>query len=163
MGNTSEQVIIWDTRNSLQPLFRRYAHGSSKKQSKTRIAVSDVRFDSNDANRFITAGEDHSVRVWSTRDTSAENKRDEDSSGIYLTEEHLIHRQEVNAVDWSIHDPNLIVSVSADNTVVSCSLSQITQVKEYENLEGALVVSVGICIVICLILIVDRKIESKKA
>jgi WD40 repeat protein len=136
VGNANEQVVIWDTRNSLQPLLRRYAHGNAKKRSKAVHAVGDVRFDSRDVNRFITASEDHTVRVWTTRDPGTEAE----SNGIFLINEHQIHRAGVKSVDWNVFDPDLISSGGADCSIVSCSLRTITQVKEYRNLKGELVV-----------------------
>ncbi|KAL0490470.1 peroxin [Acrasis kona] len=125
VGNIYDQVVIWDTRNSLQPLTRRYAHGSKSKSNKS--SVTDIKFDFKQPDRLMTCADDRTVRVWNTK-----------GGTIYLTNEHLVHREKVHAVDWNPHDPDVICSASADGTCVSASLSQITQVNEFQDIDGQL-------------------------
>lgn len=133
VGDRKGQVLLWDTRNSLQPLQRRYAHGSNKANQKSaNHTVNDLRFDSNDCNRFATCSEDHSLRIWSMSD-------DAQKQGIYLTNEHKFHRRAGRAVDWNIHNADSITSGGADHSLIDCSLSQMVKVTEYEK-DGQLIV-----------------------
>ncbi|KAG2381671.1 hypothetical protein C9374_006055 [Naegleria lovaniensis] len=96
VGNDKGQLIIWDTRNDLQPIQRRQAHSAS---------VQCLSFDSSDVSRVMTGSKDQTLRVWSSITNSKQQQE-----GIYLTQEHKIHREYVRTVDWNIHNPNIITS-----------------------------------------------------
>lgn len=129
MGNKKGQVLLWDTRNYLQPLQRRYAHGTANKPS----IVMDIRFDTNNSQRFATCSDDHSVRIWQTSNSQQQQ-------GVYLAQEHKLHRKKVNAIDWNIHNAESITSASSDHSLICCSLASMVQVTEYEK-DGKLIVS----------------------
>lgn len=126
VGNDNGQLIIWDTRNDLQPIQRRQAHSAS---------VQCISFDSSDVSRIMTGSKDQTLRVWSSITNSKQQQE-----GIYLTQEHKIHREYVRTVDWNIHNPNIVTSGSMDQSMVAVPLAYMTQVREYE-VEGSLVVS----------------------
>jgi WD40 repeat protein len=98
--------------------------------------VNDVKFDTNNPNRLVTCAEDNTVRIWTTE------------NGIFLTQEHQIHRSGVKSIDWNVHDKNVMVSGGSDSKVIASSLSQITQVREFKNLKGELEVCLRICVLI---------------
>jgi WD40 repeat protein len=127
VGNKKGQVLLWDTRNYLQPLQRRYTHGTAKRPS----IVTDIRFDTNNSQRFATCSDDHSVRIWKVSDSQQQQ-------GVYLTQEHKLHRKKVNAIDWNIHNAESITSASSDYSLICCSLSSMVQVTEYEK-DGKLI------------------------
>ncbi|KAF0985066.1 hypothetical protein FDP41_000105 [Naegleria fowleri] len=124
VGNDNGQLIIWDTRNDLQPIQRRQAHSAS---------VQCISFDSSDVSRIMTGSKDQTLRVWSSITNSKQQQE-----GIYLTQEHKIHREYVRTVDWNIHNPNIVTSGSMDQSMVAVPLAYMTQVREYE-VEGSLV------------------------
>ncbi|KAL9643448.1 hypothetical protein ABK040_010063 [Willaertia magna] len=117
VGNENGQLVIWDTRNDLQPLQRRQAHSS---------ALLSVSFDSFDVNRLMTGGKDQTLRIWNSVIDSSKQQ------GIYLTNEHKIHREAITSLDWDIHNPGVVTSVSTDETLVCAPISHMTVVKEYE-------------------------------
>ena len=127
VGNKNGQVLLWDTRNFLQPIQKRYAHGSKTKHA----AVNDIRFDTNDVQRFATCSDDSTTRIWQT-------STDQQHQGIYLKQEHKIHRKAVNAVDWDIHNVDAITTAGSDQSLICCSLDKIVQVKEHQR-DGRLV------------------------
>lgn len=91
-------MVIWDTRNDLQPLKRRFVH---------RDAVTCVKFDTVKPDRLATCSKDRMVRIFDTKD------------GILLTHEHKIHTSGVYSIDWDIHNPNIITSAGHDKTVIT--------------------------------------------
>lgn len=126
VGNEKGQLIIWDTRNDLQPLQRRQAHSES---------IQSLSCDSSDVSRIMTGSKDQTVRVWSSTTNSKQQQQ-----GIFLTHEHKIHREHVKTVDWNIHNPHVVTSAGIDQALICTSLHSITQVREYE-VEGTLIVS----------------------
>lgn len=154
VGDRTGQVLLWDTRNSLQPLQRRVAHGSDHhhRSATTKSSVNDLRFDTNDCDRLVTCSEDHSLRIWSMSSDSKRSsqqrqqqqqqpQQQQKQQGIYLTHEHKFHRRAVRAVDWNIHNADSITSGAADHSFINCSLARMVQVTEYEK-DGQLIVCI---------------------
>jgi WD40 repeat protein len=103
-------------------------------------SVNDIRFDTNNSQRFVTCSEDHTLRIWKT-------STDRQQQGIYLTNEHKLHRKAVKAADWDIHNSDAITSAGADHTIVCCSLSEMVQVQEFEK-DGELIVCIFVVVTI---------------
>eukprot|EP00761_Pharyngomonas_kirbyi_P001026 gb/GECH01001027.1/.p1 GENE.gb/GECH01001027.1/~~gb/GECH01001027.1/.p1 ORF type:complete len:355 (+),score=83.26 gb/GECH01001027.1/:1-1065(+) len=113
IGSMSSRISIWDTRNPLQPLRTRIAH---------RAAVNDLKYDTQDPERMLSASNDRTTRVWDTG-----------RGGMHLTQEERVHRDGVNAVDWNLHDGERITTAGSDGTVVTNMLTGMTQVREEEE------------------------------
>ncbi len=109
-ANSQDQILIWDIRNSLQPLKRRFAHMGS---------VTNIKFDTTQPGRLASCGSDATVRIWNT-----------ESDGIYLTHEHKIHRKGVHAVDWNVFSPHSITSVGQDQSIIVAPLDSMVQLHE---------------------------------
>lgn len=121
VGSEAGQVLVWDVRNTLQPLKRRGAHRGG--------GVACVKFGTGSGLDGLAtcSTRDRTVRVWDTA-----------GDGIYLTHEHRAHRGGVTHVDWDPHRPGVITSCATDGTVMCRPLDGITQVNE-RYIEGRLV------------------------
>lgn len=112
MGTNDHTLMVWDTRNPLQPiLLQPEAHYSNKG------GIADVAYDCNEehVNRIVSCSKlDRSVRIWNTSNTS---------NALTLQHEYKYHAQGVNCVDWNMHETGVVVSASDDGVLFQCHLS----------------------------------------
>lgn len=90
--------MIWDVRNSLQPIKVQFAHTG---------VVYDVKYDRNNPDLLASCGKDRIVRIWDTK------------INIELHNEHKMHQGKVNAIDWNIHEPDSITSIGSDQLLIT--------------------------------------------
>jgi peroxin-7 len=106
VATSHDKFLIWDVRNSLQPIKLQLAHAG---------IIYDIKFDTTNPDNIATCGKDRVVRIWDTK------------SGIQLLSQHKLHQSKVNAIDWNIHNPNVITSVGYDAKCITSPLTKMSK------------------------------------
>eukprot|EP00271_Cylindrocystis_brebissonii_P021615 TRINITY_DN7834_c0_g3_i1.p1 TRINITY_DN7834_c0_g3~~TRINITY_DN7834_c0_g3_i1.p1 ORF type:complete len:736 (-),score=166.66 TRINITY_DN7834_c0_g3_i1:74-2281(-) len=116
-GGKDNRVVLWSIEDSMSgALASSASQGASTGGRLSRVdargiyeghsdTVDDVQFRPSSANEFCSVGDDTCVLMWDAR------------TGYKPVLQEKCHKSDVNTVDWSSHDENLIVTGSADKTV----------------------------------------------